>query len=188
MTALDSLTTAALLKTTQRGRQRGDPLHSWKVRERDRYWTRDPGSQPMLVSPPQGQLSPVRHASCPCTILQPRPFLQTWNRAASFAYTKLCMLSVISHRLRGRDPSPQRHFQHLHDPAYLPPGSHHALCSPAMVTPSATVTLVFLSPQKCQVSALILHMEHSSLVIPPHHARLWCLRIPNPHIGERPMA
>lgn len=37
MTALDSLTAAALLKTTQRGRQRGDPLHSWKVRERDRY-------------------------------------------------------------------------------------------------------------------------------------------------------
>lgn len=54
MTALDSLTAAALLKTTQRGRQRGDPLHSWKVRERDRYWTRDPGSQPMLVSPPPG--------------------------------------------------------------------------------------------------------------------------------------
>lgn len=58
MTALDSLTAAALLKTTQRGRQRGDPLHSWKVRERDRYWTRDPGSQPMLVSPPRASCLP----------------------------------------------------------------------------------------------------------------------------------
>lgn len=116
----------------------------------------DPGllATSLRLCYPRGQPPLVLNASCPCSMLQPQPSLQTSNMIISFPCLNLnfvkCFLS-----LWGQRPKSWRGLSRASRSSLSASMPSSSTVFPAMVTPSATATLAFLV--SCSV-ALSLHM------------------------------
>lgn len=176
-----------LLITTQWHVQNRDLLYL-EVREQN---SPGHGLQRMPALPSQGQLPPVWMLPAHAQGSSHSYVCKLHVGSILYLPVYVYILSVVSHHLSDRDPSPAGEF----------PGSPHFNLSASRSWPCTglpcsghapgTETLALLLSSSARLVALVLHVcppgqEHFPLVRNSSCSRLWFLRICNPQGGELP--